>query len=143
MSKFPYSTANSQQLRKAHLAAYPWCEGCKAIGKPYMIANTVDHVCRSVTAGLPPGHDGLASYINRGKYRMLFPRMSRDAMHRQPPVASPPSGTVNPKLMPPRSPRSAGASTSRPGCGRVRRARTRAHLSERTVGQVSTTKKSA
>ena len=63
MADWPYSTANWQRLRKAHLAAFPWCEGCKAMGKPYVIGNTVDHRVPISDGGPPfPGHDGLATY---------------------------------------------------------------------------------
>lgn len=63
MADWPYNTANWKRLRKAHLSAYPWCEGCKAMGKPYVLANTVDHVHPISEGGRPfPGHDGLTSY---------------------------------------------------------------------------------
>lgn len=63
MADWPYNTANWKRLRKAHLAASPWCEGCKAMGKPHVLANTVDHRV-PISEGGPafPGFDGLASY---------------------------------------------------------------------------------
>ena len=63
MADWPYNSTAWKRLRKAHLAAYPWCEGCKAMGKPYVLANTVDHV-HPISDGGPafPGHDGLRSY---------------------------------------------------------------------------------
>ncbi len=63
MADWPYNTANWKKLRKAHLSAFPWCEGCKAMGKPHVLANTVDHVEPISEGGNPfPGHDGLRSY---------------------------------------------------------------------------------
>lgn len=63
MAEWPYNTAAWKRLRKAHLSAFPWCEGCKAMGKPHVLANTVDHRHAIKDGGNPfPGHDGLASY---------------------------------------------------------------------------------
>jgi 5-methylcytosine-specific restriction protein A len=63
MSGWPYNTANWKRLRKAHLAAFPWCEGCERMGRRYVRANTVDHRTAISDGGPPfPGHDGLASY---------------------------------------------------------------------------------
>lgn len=63
MSGWPYNTVNWKRLRKAHLSAYPFCEGCEAMGRRYVIANTVDHRVPISDGGDPfPGHDGLASY---------------------------------------------------------------------------------
>jgi 5-methylcytosine-specific restriction protein A len=63
MADWPYSTANWKRLRKAHLSASPFCEGCKAMGEPYVIANSVDHVQPISDGGQPfPCHDGLRSY---------------------------------------------------------------------------------
>ncbi|WP_394437025.1 HNH endonuclease [Sphingobium naphthae] len=63
MADWPYNTANWKRLRTAHLRAFPFCEGHKAMGSPYVIANTVDHRV-PISEGGPafPGHDGLASY---------------------------------------------------------------------------------
>lgn len=63
MADWPYNSANWKRLRKAHLAAFPWCEGCKHMGKPHVLANTVDHRV-PISEGGPAfaGHDGLASY---------------------------------------------------------------------------------
>src|SRR5688500_9031620 len=49
-----------RKLRKAHPAHFPFCEGCEATGKPYVLANTVDHV-HPISDGGPafPGHEGL------------------------------------------------------------------------------------
>lgn len=63
MADWPYNTAAWARLRKAHLARFPWCEGHKAMGEPYVLANTVDHVHPISEGGTAfPGHDGLASY---------------------------------------------------------------------------------
>lgn len=63
MADWPYNSAAWKRLRQAHLSILPWCEGCKAMGKPYVLANTVDHV-HPISEGGPafPGHDGLRSY---------------------------------------------------------------------------------
>jgi 5-methylcytosine-specific restriction enzyme A len=63
MANWPYNTGAWLKLRTAHLARFPFCEGCEAMGKPYVIANTVDHR-HAISEGGPafPGHDGLASY---------------------------------------------------------------------------------
>lgn len=63
MAGWPYNTAAWQKLRTAHLSRFPFCEGCKALGKPFIIANTVDHRV-AISEGGPafPGHDGLTSY---------------------------------------------------------------------------------
>lgn len=62
MADWPYNTSRWQRLRAAHLARYPLCEGCDAMGR-LTPANTVDHRT-PVSEGGPafPGHDGLASY---------------------------------------------------------------------------------
>lgn len=63
MSVWPYNTGAWKKLRTVHLAAYPWCEGHKAMGQPYVIANTVDHRVPMSDGGPAfPGHDGLTSY---------------------------------------------------------------------------------
>ncbi|WP_170005029.1 HNH endonuclease [Pseudopontixanthobacter vadosimaris] len=63
MAEWPYNTGNWKRLRKAHLSAFPFCEGCKAMGKLHVIANTVDHLHPISDGGNPfPGHDGLRSY---------------------------------------------------------------------------------
>lgn len=63
MSGWPYSTAAWKRLRKAHLARFPFCEGCAAMGRPYVLANTVDHVRPISEGGHPfPDHEGLRSY---------------------------------------------------------------------------------
>ena len=63
MADWPYNTGAWRKLRAAHLARFPWCEGCKAMGSRYVIANTVDHR-HAMSEGGPafPAHDGLASY---------------------------------------------------------------------------------
>jgi 5-methylcytosine-specific restriction protein A len=87
-----YSTAAWKRLRKAHLARYPMCRGCEAMGR-LTFANTVDHVV-PVSAGGPalPGHDGLHSYcgpchsaktargVEAGAVRTSKPRKGCDAM---------------------------------------------------------------
>lgn len=63
MATYPYNTAAWKKLRAAHLARFPFCEGCEASGRPFIIANTVDHRHAISDGGNPfPGHDGLASY---------------------------------------------------------------------------------
>lgn len=63
MAAFPYNTAKWQKLRRAHLARFPFCEGCEASGRKFIIANTVDHRHPISEGGDPfPGHGGLASY---------------------------------------------------------------------------------
>ena len=62
MADWPYNTANWKRLRKAHLALFPMCEGCEAMGR-MVLANTVDHRISVNAGGDPfPSHDGLASY---------------------------------------------------------------------------------
>ena len=60
MADYPYNTSRWQRLRTAHLARYPLCEGCDAMGR-LTPANTVDHRV-PISEGGPafPGHDGLA-----------------------------------------------------------------------------------
>ncbi|QQN74828.1 HNH endonuclease signature motif containing protein [Croceicoccus sp. YJ47] len=92
MADWPYNTANWQKLRKAHLSIEPFCKGCAAMGKPYVIANTVDHVVPISDGGLAfPGHDGLTSYCpachsaktargsEAGAIRSIKPRKGCDA----------------------------------------------------------------
>ena len=63
MAAYPYNTGAWQRLRAAHLARFPFGEGCQAHGRPFIIANTVDHRLAISEGGNPfPGHDGLASY---------------------------------------------------------------------------------
>ena len=63
MAAFPYNTAAWKKLRAAHLVRFPLCEGCEGMGRPLVIANTVDHRVAISEGGDPfPGHDGLASY---------------------------------------------------------------------------------
>jgi 5-methylcytosine-specific restriction enzyme A len=60
MADWPYSTQRWQRLRKAQLAAFPLCEGCKP---GVVIANHVDHR-RAISDGgepFPPIGVGLAS----------------------------------------------------------------------------------
>ncbi|MBA3667943.1 MAG: HNH endonuclease [Sphingomonas sp.] len=61
MAKWPYNTTAWSKLRVAHLARFPFCEGCPP--HSYKMANTVDHR-HPISDGGPafPGHDGLASY---------------------------------------------------------------------------------
>lgn len=62
MADWPYSTAQWQRLRLAHLSLEPACRSCREIGRLVM-ANTVDHVVPISQGGDPfPAHDGLASY---------------------------------------------------------------------------------
>lgn len=63
MADWPYSTANWQRLRALKLSTEPFCEGCAAMGRPHVIANTVDHSI-AISEGGPafPGIDGLRSY---------------------------------------------------------------------------------
>lgn len=62
MADWPYSTAQWQRLRSAHLDIEPMCRGCKEQGHR-TLANTVDHITPISEGGHPfPGHDGLASY---------------------------------------------------------------------------------
>jgi 5-methylcytosine-specific restriction protein A len=63
MADWPYSTAHWRSLRLTHLYLYPFCEGCEAMGRKFVIANTVDHRV-PISDGGPafPSHDGLASY---------------------------------------------------------------------------------
>ncbi|MFD1106019.1 AAA family ATPase [Sphingobium olei] len=62
MADWPYNTATWKRLRLAHLALFPMCEGCEAMGRMTM-ANTVDHRVSINAGGDPfPSHDGLASY---------------------------------------------------------------------------------
>jgi 5-methylcytosine-specific restriction protein A len=63
MADWPYNTTAWQRLRSAHLFRFPFCEGCTAVGRKHMLANTVDHR-HPISEGGPafPGHDGLASY---------------------------------------------------------------------------------
>lgn len=61
MANWPYNTTAWKKLRAAHLARFPFCEGCPA--GTYRLANTVDHRLAISEGGHPfPGHDGLASY---------------------------------------------------------------------------------
>lgn len=62
MADWPYSTANWQRLRKLKLATSPWCEGCRAMGKPYVLANTVDHIVPMPDGPAFPALDGLRAY---------------------------------------------------------------------------------
>jgi len=63
VAEWPYNTAAWKKLRLVHLAAYPFCEGCRAMGRQYVKANTVDHRRAISDGGAPfPGHDSLASY---------------------------------------------------------------------------------
>jgi 5-methylcytosine-specific restriction protein A len=61
MADWPYNTSAWQRLRQAHLAAFPFCEGCPT--GSYTLANTVDHRLPISAGGDPfPAHEGLASY---------------------------------------------------------------------------------
>jgi 5-methylcytosine-specific restriction protein A len=63
MAQWPYNTITWKRLRGAHLALFPLCEGCIAMGRRYVTANTVDHRKPISEGGEPfPDHDGLASY---------------------------------------------------------------------------------
>jgi 5-methylcytosine-specific restriction protein A len=63
MAGWPYTTGAWKRLRTAHLARFPFCEGCERMGRPFVRANTVDHRVPISQGGPPfPDHDGLASY---------------------------------------------------------------------------------
>lgn len=61
MADWPYNTSAWQRLRAAHLAMFPVCEDCEAIGR-IRPAKAVDHrVAISAGGDAFPTHDGLAS----------------------------------------------------------------------------------
>ncbi|SCW36769.1 5-methylcytosine-specific restriction enzyme A [Sphingobium faniae] len=62
MAQWPYNTTTWRDLRFAHLALFPACKGCEAMGR-LTRANTVDHIVPISEGGAAfPGHDGLRSY---------------------------------------------------------------------------------
>lgn len=65
MAKWPYSTPQWKALRRAKLAASPWCEPCRRRGRTVR-ASTVDHVVAISKGGAPfPALAGLMSMCHK------------------------------------------------------------------------------